>query len=239
MLGIWAITLSRPVLAADGQLAGVVTAALDPEEFTTLLDSVRYAPDIVSILVHGDGQPFLVAPKQAGMLGTSLAQPGTWFQAHMDSRRTESLFVRAMEPDQAQRLVAVHTIFPTDLHMDKPLVAGVSRDWRHVFAPWRARAWTVGAAWLLTGIAVGLSMSFMQRWRTQLSRREQELAEQKVALESRWQAVLQATQQGVWDWDVASDTVFFHRYGSPCSIIQTATLAMNCRNGKAVSIPMI
>ena len=41
------------------------------------------------------------------VLGASLAQPGTLFQAHLDSGRMESLFVGAMEPDPAERLVAL------------------------------------------------------------------------------------------------------------------------------------
>lgn len=139
VLGIWAITLSRPVVAEDGLPGGVVAATLDPDEFKTLLDSVRYAPDVESTLVHGDGVRFLRVPERAGLLGATLAQPGTLFQAHLDSGRMESLFVGAMEPDPTERLVALHTIFPAHLHMDKPLVAAVARDWSQVFAAWRAR----------------------------------------------------------------------------------------------------
>lgn len=209
VLGIWAITLSRPVVAEDGLPGGVVAATLDPDEFKTLLDSVRYAPDVESTLVHGDGVRFLRVPERAGLLGATLAQPGTLFQAHLDSGRMESLFVGAMEPDPTERLVALRTIFPAHLHMDKPLVAAVARDWSQVFAAWRARAWTLGVAWLLTGVAIGLGLGFMQRRRRQLWRREQALAAQEAALQARWQAVLHATQQGVWDWDVASGTVYF------------------------------
>ena len=175
VLGVWAITLSRPVVAEDGLPGGVVTATLDPDEFKTLLDSVRYAPDVESTLVHGDGVRFLRVPERAGLLGATLAQPGTLFQAHLDSGRMESLFVGAMEPDPAERLVALRTIFPAHLHMDKPLVAAVARDWSQVFAAWRARAWTLGVAWLLTGVAIGLGLGFMQRRRSQLWRREQAL----------------------------------------------------------------
>ena len=208
-LGAWSINLARVVRAPDGSLAAVVAATLDPEEFKTLLESVRYAPDVVATLAHGDGLRFLSAPADAQQLGVDLAQPGTLFQRHRDSGLPESLFVGPLEPGQAPRLTAMHTIHPADLQMDKPLVVTVGRDWHQMFAPWRARAWTLGGAWLLAGLALALGLGFTQRRRRQLWRREQALAVQTATLQARWQAVLQATQQGVWDWDVAAGTVYF------------------------------
>ena len=208
-LGVWAMNLTRAVRGPDGNLVTVVTATLDPEEFKTLLESVRYAPDVVATLAHGDGLRFLSAPADAQQLGVDLAQPGTLFQKHRDSGLPESLYAGPLEPGQALQLTAMHTIHPADLQMDKPLVVTVGRDWHQMFAPWRARAWTLGGAWLLAGLALALSLGVTQRRRHQLWQREQELATQTATQQARWQAVLQATQQGVWDWDLATGTVYF------------------------------
>lgn len=208
-LGVWSIILARVVRGPDGRLAAVVAATLDPVQFKTLLESVRYTPDVVATLAHGDGLRFLSAPADAQQLGVDLAQPGTLFQKHRDSGLPESLYAGPLEPGQALQLTAMHTIHPADLQMDKPLVVTVGRDWHQMFAPWRARAWTLGGAWLLAGLALALGLGVTQRRRRQLWQREQALAAQAATLQARWLAVLQATQQGVWDWDLATGTVYF------------------------------
>ena len=61
LTGSWSITLARAVHGEDGQLAALMVATLDPEDFRILLNSVRYAPDVVSTLAHADGLRFLAA----------------------------------------------------------------------------------------------------------------------------------------------------------------------------------
>lgn len=151
LLGSWAITLARPVRAADGQLQGVAIATLDPAAFETLLDSVRYSLDTVSTLLHGDGLSFLMVPDSAQQPGANVAQPGTLFSAHLQGGQPLSVALGALEPGQPQRLMALHTIRPDGLHMDKSLVVGVGRDWRLVLAAWHTSALWLGTAWLLTG----------------------------------------------------------------------------------------
>lgn len=51
-------------------------------------------------------------------------------------------------------------------------------------------------------------MGRSQNRRRRLWRREQALAAQEAAQQARWRVVLQATQQGVWDWDVAAGAVY-------------------------------
>ena len=57
--GGWYLTLARVLRGADGGFGGLVLATLDPEEFRLLLDSVRYAPDMATGRLHGDGLRFL------------------------------------------------------------------------------------------------------------------------------------------------------------------------------------
>lgn len=209
LLGSWAITLARPVRGVQGRLEGVAIATLDSAAFETLLDSVRYTPDVVSTLVHGDGLRFLAVPDSEQQPGASVAQPGTLFSDHMQGGQPVSLAVGLLEPGQPQRLMALHTIRPDGLHMDKPLVVGVGRDWRLVLAGWYSRALWLGAAWLLAAGASAWWLGRSHRRRRRLWRREQDLAAQQAALQARWRVVLQATQQGVWDWDIAGGAVYF------------------------------
>lgn len=208
-LGVWAIILARVVPGPDGGFGGIVTATLDPEEFQTLLESVRYAPDMLSALAHGDGLRFLMVAEQPGPPGVNLAQPGTLFTRHRESGRESSVFLGEIEAGGAPRLMAMHTIQPPELRMDKPLVAAAGRDWHMVFADWRAKAWILGGAYLLVGLAAAGGLHFMQRRRREIWGQERALAERSAALEARWRAVLEATNQGVWDWDVRTDKVYY------------------------------
>ena len=208
-LGVWAINLARPVPDATGAFAGVVTATLDPEEFAALLDSVRYAPDMLAGLVHGDGLRFLVRAEQPEPAGADLAQPGTVFTQHRASGQAAGVYRGVTQPGGGQRLVALHTIQPPDLRMDKALVAAAGRDWHAIFAVWRSVALGLAAAWVLLGLAAAVALHLLQRRRVEAWQHAQALAAQEAALQARWLDVLQATNQGVWDWDVASGHVYF------------------------------
>ena len=175
-LGVWAITLARPVPDATGACAGVVAATLDLEEFADLLDSVRYAPDMLAGLVHGDGLRFLVRAEQPEPAGADLAQPGTVFMQHRASGQAAGVYRGVTQPGGGQRLVALHTIQPPDLRMDKALVAAAGRDWQAIFAGWRSVALGLAAAWVLLGLAAAVALHLLQRRRVESCQYAQALA---------------------------------------------------------------
>ncbi|WP_404301015.1 diguanylate cyclase domain-containing protein [Alicycliphilus denitrificans] len=211
-LGVWVIVLARVVPGPDGALGGLVVATLDPEAFTTLLASVRYAPDMVAGLTHGDGLRFAMASSPSGPTGPreiDLDRPGSPLRRHLDSGQGASLLTGPVMPAGAPHLLALRTIAPPQLNMDKPLVTGVGRDWGAILAPWRARAWALGAAYLLTGLALAAALGFMQRRWRELALHERKLARQDAQMQERWAAVLQATHQGIWEWDLASEHCYY------------------------------
>src|SRR5512133_2363783 len=61
-LNVFSLALSRTVLDVDGEFGGVVVASVDPVDIQILLNSVRYADDMWSMLVHGDGMIFISQP---------------------------------------------------------------------------------------------------------------------------------------------------------------------------------
>lgn len=207
--GVWALNLARIVPGPDGGFGGIVAVTLDPDEFSTLLESVRYTPDMLTALLHGDGLRFLMAAEQPGQQGVNLAQSGTLLARHRDSGQETSVLRGVVEPGDPQRLVALHTIQPPALQMDKPLIAVAGREWRSIFADWRTTAWSLGGVYLLLGLMAAGGTAFMQRRRAQIWLQERALVTQAAALEARWRAVLHATQQGVWDWNVSTHKVFY------------------------------
>ncbi len=199
--GGWYITLMRRVTLEDGAFGGAVMATLDPEQFLTLLQSVRYAPDMITGLVHGDGLRFVMVeefpppPEQA-----DVARAGTPFTLHLQSGAQTSVVQGRLKPDGPLLQAAVRTVSPPALHMDKPLVAGVAREWEALLEPWRTAAWLVGGGYVLLGLLAGGALSLVQRRRRELHAQARAMAEREAAVEARWRAVLGATSLGIWEW---------------------------------------
>lgn len=206
--GFWSITLARAIHTENGQLAALIVATLDPEDFRTLLNSVRYAPDVVSSLAHADGLRFMIAPANLEQQSIRAGQTSTLLKRHIVSDQQETIAKGVLDSALTQKMVVMRTFQPPQLKMDKALVAMVSRDWSAIFAPWRAKAVLVGFLWLATGIAAGATLGFSQHRRRELMRREQTLEQETAALQARWHAVLMATQQGVWDCDIKAGTIY-------------------------------
>lgn len=175
VLGAFGMNMVRMLRGADGEFAGIVSATLSPDELTRTLESVRYAPDIWAALAHGDGKLFLIAPLQDELLGVELAKPGSLFSRHLDSGKSTNIMTdRAMLTGE-RRMMALHTVQPPALKMDKPVVVAISRDLDAMYVRWREEATLIGGIYaLLVAITVpGLYL-------TQRRRREAD-AETEVA----------------------------------------------------------
>jgi len=162
-LGSPATALVRDISDVHGEFAGVLMAALDPTFLAVLLDSVRFTPDTHIALVHGDGKLFMTAPDSSGKLGTNLAVPGSFFSQYKNSARSASNFVGVTEPSGEARMVALRTVQPPQLAMDKPLVVLVSRDVSAIYANWRRETSLLGGAFGGVTLAVFLALYIHQR----------------------------------------------------------------------------
>lgn len=161
--GLVVINLTRALLDERGQFAGVITVSLDPNHFSTLLDSVRYSPDTQSSLIHGDGTLFMIEPNKEELIGTNLAVPGTFFFRHQETGRSSNLLTGIAKNSGVELMLAARTINPPELSMDKPLVVAVSRHLESIFAVWREEAQqTAAISGLVTLLAI-LSLLIHQR----------------------------------------------------------------------------
>ena len=147
--GLWSLSLARLIPGHSGEFDGVVVAVLDPDAFATLLDSVRYAADMWSALAHGDGLQFLMIPKRPDQAGQDLNQPGSFFTRHRDSGLQSNVLTGRVYATGEQRLMALHTLQPAGLSLDKPLVVALGRDLQAMYAAWWNQAWLFGAVFLL------------------------------------------------------------------------------------------
>ncbi|MGB7422014.1 MAG: diguanylate cyclase [Comamonas sp.] len=201
----WVMVLARKVVASDGRFVGVLAAALDARYFRTLLQSLRYAPDVFISVSHGEGLRFLAVGHPGAREGVSLDYPGNPWLAHRQSGASVSLLTGSMRPSDASiQLVALRTVQPAELHMDQPLIVAVGRDVPAIFAMWRTHLWRAVLGWLLVGAAAAAALAWQQRKSRQLQRRQEALETREEEDQARWDAVLSAAELGLWDHDVAS-----------------------------------
>ena len=176
-LGVYSINTSRMIRGPKNEFLGIVSATLDPSYFAPLLDSILYAPGMWAHLVHGDGDVFLVLPERGNVEGKNLAQPGTLFTRHMESGQQASVFSDTVWVTGERRMLAAHTILPSGLRMDKPLVVGVARDLDLIYAPWRRGAALQGGLYLLLVLAGCAGLQLSQNRQRALARQEAQSAQ--------------------------------------------------------------
>jgi PAS domain S-box-containing protein len=140
-LGAFAMTAVKLIADGRGQVVGMVGVTIDPDYFKTLLHSVVYAPDMRVSITHSDGRLFALVPEQAGRQGLDLAQPGSFFTRHRNSGQQEVLLTGIAYTTGDERMMALRTIKPADLLMDKTLVVSVARNLPAIFAVWRRDAY--------------------------------------------------------------------------------------------------
>ena len=207
VMGNFVINLSRTVVGPHGEFAGVVSAAVDPVDIQTLLNSVRYADDMRSMLVHGDGQIFVSQPALAGVIGKNVSVPGSFLRQHLESKRPVSHFEGIAVSTGDKRFPVLRTIQPADLAMDKPLVVSLSRGWDAMFAHWQRDVRNQLLAYALFGLLCMAGLFIYQRQRLQ-----QRMINQRLKLAT------EAAGVGIWEFDLKTrryhwDLAMFDLFG--------------------------
>lgn len=135
------LTLTRSYSGGDGEFAGIVVAAIDPEYFFSVLRSALYAPDMWATISHQDGQTFVQVP----MLRKTLPQEPL-LNEYLRSNRTSAVIRGPSALSLDARIVAFHTLHPSPLSMDRALVIGISRNADATLSGWYELLFTLGAA---------------------------------------------------------------------------------------------
>ena len=164
VLGEFVMTVTRALFKRDGSFAGVVVATLDPEEYSILMRSVRYAPDMGVGLNHEDGT-IIMSATHPEVAGQSVAKPGSFFTRHLDSGRKESVFSGTVALTGEDRIVAIVTIKPPALNMDRSLMVAVSRERSALYSVWRGHAYEQLVLYGLLAASTGGGLWWLQRRR--------------------------------------------------------------------------
>ncbi|MBS4097843.1 MAG: PAS domain S-box protein [Sulfuricella sp.] len=177
VLGVFAINVVQVVPGSQGEFAGIVAATLNPQYFIPLLDSVRYAPDMWTSIVHEDGSLFLMEPTRAGVAGMNLARPDTFFTRHRDSGRDENVFSGTVYATGERKMIAQGTIRLANVKTNATLIAAAARDLDEIYAPWQRDLLVKGGLFALIALLSILGLYVSQRRQREYQRHAAESAE--------------------------------------------------------------
>ena len=168
-LGKFVINITKPLLDKQGLFKGVVSIALEPEYFSTLLQSTIYAQDNRIGLTHSDGMVFIAMPKgKDSIVGRNLIQPDSPFFNHKQTGRSTSI-----QNDQItgeNRVVAYITNTPKELRLDKHIVIGASRSRDKVLSLWMIDSALQILFYFLLSFATIILTKIMLKRREELAR---------------------------------------------------------------------
>ncbi len=138
VLGKLIVNITRALTGKQGEFEGIVTLALEPEYFLTLLKSTLYTPDNRIALVHSDGTIFLNVPDNSKTVtGQQVMKPGAQFYRHIQGGEPISMQTGTSATTGDIRVFAFITNIQEELHVDKHLVVGASRRLDDVLGHWR------------------------------------------------------------------------------------------------------
>lgn len=163
--GDWLMAFSKTVLDEKGEFAGVVFLLLSAQEYKESLNTLRPTVDTWAMLAHGDGLLFAWEPETVAVEGKNLAQPGSLFMQHRESGREASFFSGIVLANNEKSFIAAHTISPTNLSMNKPLILGIARNIATLYQVLQRNTMYIAAIFLLVNFTAGLALYLSQRAR--------------------------------------------------------------------------
>ena len=178
------ITASRMVQDRQGRFAGVVVATFDPEYFTAKFRTAMYAPDVWAVVLHGDGRQFLNYPARNAN-GGNMDVPGSFLRRFRDSGYQAGVLSGVeIAGAAAPRIMAMATIAPPALHMDRALIIGLSLEEAAVAAPLRRQALGYIVCFAMLALAGASLLFWSQRRRRQQAAWHAEQERERQAMQA-------------------------------------------------------
>lgn len=201
----WSIQFTRPILDRNEAFAGVMVLSVGVDKLSEVYRSVDVGRNgVVSLM----GRDRVIRARSGELQGGGSAIGKTVGDAPLFSPNApETGFMRFVSTiDGVPRLgaysrLAAYPLYVAVLYSEPELLAGLAEQENEKITA----AAIAGALVALGFIAVALLL-----WREGLSRRRLETAHNTLAAqEERWRLALDAVGDGVWDWSVDGDKVYF------------------------------
>ncbi|NVI84585.1 response regulator [Janthinobacterium sp. BJB401] len=179
------ITAARMVQDRQGRFAGVVVATFDPEYFTAKFRTAMYAADVWAVVVHGDGRQFLNYPARSAN-GGNVDLPGSFLRRFRDSGFQAGVLngVEIAGAAASPRVMAMATIAPAALRMDRALIIGLSREEAAIAAPLRRQALSYILGFAMLALAGASLLFWSQRRRRQQAAWQVEQERERQAMQA-------------------------------------------------------
>ena len=178
------ITAARMVQDQQGRFAGVVLATLDPEYFTAKFRTAMYAPDVWAVVLHGDGRQFLNYPARVAN-GGNVDVPGSFLRRFRDSGYQAGVLSGVkIAGAAAPRIMAMATIAPPALHMDRAIIIGLSREEAAIAAPLRRQALAYVFCFAMLALTGASLLFWRQRRRRQHAAWQEEQETERLAMQA-------------------------------------------------------
>ncbi len=182
--------------------SGVMLALLDGDYFSTGLQPMLYASDMVALLVHADGTLVAQTPGQPSRVGLKLNTPQSLFTRHRQGGGGSSIQRARTLVSGGERLAALQDLLPRQAAVARPMVLAMSRNPAAVHADWRQQtALQALGLGLLAALAWVVLLQQQRRRRLQLSRQAQAEREQALQAE-RLALALAGADLALWDSDL-------------------------------------
>ena len=179
LTGVYTINVTRIIPGSDGKFAGVITASLDPEYFTTLLSSVLYSKDMFAVVTHYDGTKILATSNAPEWVGTNRYKPETFFLKHRNSGLRTTIQTGKSAASGRDDMAAFSTVQHATLKFDKPLVITTSRSLTNIYELWRRDALIQAELFMFFALFSLFGFYFYQKRQKEYEKRN---AESTVAL---------------------------------------------------------
>ncbi|HEX2117318.1 MAG TPA: PAS-domain containing protein [Alphaproteobacteria bacterium] len=218
----WFVGLSRRILDADGNFAGVVVGVVAPEHFSSRFEALRPPGGTIELFLH-DGTYLARAPHAPALVGQS-AEHADLFQEFV--RESRQGIYETEDRDGSDHRIVAYRVFA-----DQPLVITVSSSIDDVVNRWRSSLLQHGALALAIGVGFAIIAFILIR---QVGRRiESEaavagLSREIAAKSEQLEAALSNMSQGLCVYDAHQRLVLFNRrylelYGLPADRVVPGT----------------
>lgn len=191
----WSIQFTRPIFDLKGHFQGVVVLSVDPEYFYQFYRSIDMPPRSIITLVRHDGEVLSRFPEPSQALGKKLSDvpflAGFAPDAGVYTRRSE---IDGIERAHAWRKVDRQSA-----------VVVVGHAVQELMAPYHEQRSRIVLAGI--GLSVLLMLVAYLRWKS--AQQQQAAAKSLADNEERWRLALEASGDGVWDWNLASNQVIY------------------------------
>ena len=191
--GSWLMSASRPMRSADGQLTGVITAAVEPPYFEHLWRNIDLGQTGAVALYNRNGQQLMRSPIDTEAIGRDFSGHDL-FRQHLPSAPA-GLFRGKSPIDGLDRIVA-YRVLPAYPQLLVAVGTGVAENLAH----WRRLALLAGGVWAgAVLLAVGLTVQLLRQ------------ARRREATERRFRELAQAMPQIVFITDGKGSVRFVNR----------------------------